>query len=168
MTLDQFIQKNNLQAGDAVVVKKDVIGLLDHYLIYLGHYYGEHKFIANYTQGTKILSYSELNNFSQYLLPTRIRRFIGNKIQRNAAVERALSRSDQNSYHLLLNNCEHYANYVQHGKDFSHQTSLFGAGMTVTGLAVAASSKTDTGKGVGTAMAIFGLLTLMIDNTNNK
>ena len=164
ITLDQFIQQNNIKPGDAVVAKKDVIGLLDHYLIYLGYYHGEHKFMANYLKGTRILTYGELNNYSSSLSPTRIRRFIGTQIQRNAVVERALSRKDQNSYHLILNNCEHFVTYAQEGKAYSQQTNVFGAGMAVTGLAVAASSKTDVGKGVGTAMAILGLLTLMIEN----
>lgn len=164
MILDKFIEQNNIQPGDAVVVKKDIIGLLDHYLIYLGFYNREHKFIANYIGGTRILSYEELNKFSQRYSPTRIRRFKGNQIQRNAAVERALSRRDQNSYHLILNNCEHLVTYSQEGRAYSQQSKIFGTGMAVTGLAVAASSKTDVGKSVGTAMAIFGLIALMIDS----
>jgi len=166
MTLNQFIQSNNLRAGDAVVVKKDNIGLLDHYLIYLGFSFGEHKFIANYFHGTKILSYGDLSNFSQQYSPARIRRFKGNEIQREAAITRALSRRDQQSYHLILNNCEHYANYVQAGTPYSQQTTVFGTGMAVTGLAVAASAKSDAGRGLGAAMTVLGLLTLMIDNNN--
>lgn len=166
MTLNQFIQSNNLRSADAIIVKKNVIGLLDHYLIYLGYWNGEHKFIANYFQGTRILSHGELFNFSQKYSPTRIRRFIGNEVQRNAAVTRALSRKDQQSYHLLLNNCEHLATYVQEGRTYSQQTTLFGAGMAVTGLTMAASSKSDTGKGIGATMAVLGLLTLLIDNND--
>lgn len=166
MTLNQYIQQNNLQPGDAVVVKKENIGLLDHYLIYLGQHSGEHKFIANYFGGTRILHYAELVDFSTRYSPRRIRRFIGNDLQRQAAVARALSRKDQKSYHLILNNCEHYANYVQSGKNSSQQTTAFGAGMAVTGLAVAASSKSTTGRGVGTAMAVLGLLTIMMEKSN--
>jgi hypothetical protein len=165
MTLNQFIEQNNIQPGDAVVAKKDNIGLLDHYLIYLGqNYHSEHIFMANYFQGTRILSYEELNWFSQSFSPTRIRRFKGNDLQRNAAVQRALSRKDQDSYHLLLNNCEHFVTYAQEGKAHSQQTNVFGAGMAVTGLAVAASSKNDVGKSVGATMAILGFLTLMMNN----
>src|SRR5258708_1728151 len=126
MTLEQFISQNNLRGGDAVVVKKNNIGLLDHYLIYLGHHYGEHKFIANYLRGTRILTHTELYEYSTTFSPNRIRRFKGNSIQRDAAVQRALNRCDQNSYHLLLNNCEHFANYVQEGKSYSKQTTTFG------------------------------------------
>ena len=164
MTLDQFIRDYKVKPADAIVVKKDFIGLLDHYLIYLGYYSGEHKFIANYLRGTKILSYAELNSFSREFSPSRIRKFKGNDIQRNAAVERALSRCDQYSYHLILNNCEHFANYVQEGKPFSKQTTVFGAGLAVTGLAMAASSKNDANKSIGVLMAALGLLTLFQDS----
>lgn len=166
MTLNQFIQLNNLRPADAVVVKKDGIGLLDHYLIYLGSSFGQHKFIANYFHGTRILSYDELSDFSQKYNPSRIRRFVGNEVQRDAAVARALSRKDQQSYHLLLNNCEHYVTYTQEGTSYSQQTTIFGASMAVTGLAVAASSKSDVGKGLGVAMTALGLLTLILDNDN--
>jgi len=165
MTLNQFIEHNKVKQGDAIVVKKDNIGLLDHYLIYLGQLFGEHKFIANYFSGTRILSNSELINFSQKFSPSRIRRFIGTDTQRKAAVTRALSRRDQQSYHLILNNCEHYANYVQTGTAFSNQTNVFGTGMAITGLAMVASSKSEATKKVGTAVAVFGLLALMFENS---
>ncbi len=164
MTINQYIQQNNILPGDAIVVRKNNIGLLDHYLIYLGWYYGEHKFIANYFGGTKILTYGEVYNFSLAYRPSRIRRFKGNNIQRKAAVERALSRKDQNSYHLILNNCEHYANYVQEGKDYSQQTTLFGAGIAVSGLALTASSKNNIGKGIGAAITFAGLLAIALND----
>jgi hypothetical protein len=77
---------------------------------------------------------------------------------------RALSRRDQNSYHLVMKNCEHFANYVQQRNAYSQQTAVFGTGIAVTGLAVAAAAKTDAGRGLGAAMTVLGLLTLMIDN----
>lgn len=164
MTLNQFIQTNGVEAADAIVVKKNDIGLLDHYLIYLGFHNGEHKFIANYFQGTRVLSYSELNNFSQQFSPARINKFKGNQIQRNAAVNRALSRKDQVSYHLLLNNCEHFASYVQTGKSRSEQTTAFGTTLAIAGLSTAALAKNDAAKGTGMVMAALGLLALLIEN----
>jgi len=161
MTLEQFITVNNILPGDAVIVKKNEIGLLDHYLIYLGHNSGDHKFIANYFYGTRILTAAELSSYSLAYSVERIRRFMGNNVQRYAAVQRALSRRDQDSYRLLANNCEHFANYVQTGVSHSQQTRTFGAGLALTGLAVATSSKSDTAKGVGTIMAILGLLTFL-------
>ena len=167
MTLDQFIIQNNIKPADAVVVKKNNIGLLDHYLIYLG-FYGEHKFIANYFGGTKVLSYSQLYDFSQNYQPTRIRKFVGNDYQREVAIERALSRKDQSSYHLLLNNCEHYCNYVQTGEQYSQQTAIFGTSLAVSGLAVASTSKTKAAKGLGATMVALGLLTLILEGNNRN
>lgn len=163
MTLNQFIQTTNLKAADAIVVKKPPFGLLDHYIIYLGFHYGEHKFIANYSKGTRILEQHELIEFAKDFVPNRIRKFIGNDIQRNAAVNRALSRVDENSYHLLLNNCEHYANYVQSNTPFSKQTTVAGTGMVVAGLATAAASKDSTIRGIGLFAAALGLITLLLD-----
>lgn len=163
MTLNQFVAVNEILPGDAVIAKKKTIGFLDHYIIYLGIQDGEHKFIANYTNGVRILSYKELWEFSADYSPKRIRRFMGNEVQRRAAVARALSLQDQNSYHLILNNCEHYANYVQHGKLYSQQTKVFGVGMAATGLAVATSSKNERNKEVGAVITVFGLLTLLLD-----
>lgn len=163
MTLNQFIQINNIKAADAIVVKKLPFGLLDHYLIYLGFHNGEHKFIANYTKGTRILKQTELVQFAQEFMPDRIRKFIGNEVQRNAAVNRALSRVDENSYHLLLNNCEHYVNYVQKSTPYSKQTTVAGSSMVIAGLTTAAASKDATVRGVGLFAAALGLITLLLD-----
>jgi hypothetical protein len=168
MTIDQFITQTRLQPGDAVIVKKKNIGLLDHYLVYLGNHFGDHKFIANYMRGTRILSGPELQGYAETFIPERIRKFKGNDIQRQAAVQRALNRCDENSYHLLLNNCEHFANYVQEGRSYSQQTTTFGTGMAITGLAVAASAKNSQTRNVGAAMAVLGLFTLLMENNNNK
>lgn len=166
--LNNYIRTNNLLPGDAVVVRKDILGLLDHYLIYLGIESNRHQFIVNYGSGTRILQYSDIYEFSREYSPSRIRRFLGNHVQRRAAVNRALNQKDQDSYHLILNNCEHFANYVQSGTSYSQQTTVFGTGLAISGLALAASSKNDEGKGLGLAMTLFGMLTLAIESNNNK
>jgi hypothetical protein len=166
MILEQFISINNILPGDAVVVKKSEIGVLDHYLIYLGQNWGEHKFIANYIYGTRILTAKELQRYSLTYGVERIRRFIGNPVQRNAAVQRALSMRDVASYHLLFNNCEHFANEVQNNSAYSQQTRTFGAGMALTGWAVAAASRSGAGKGVGAVMALLGFMTYLSEKEN--
>ncbi len=163
MTINDFVRTYNLKPADAVVVKKQPFKLLDHYIIYLGEHYGEHIFIANYTKGTRLLTQYELANFTNEFVPERIAPFKGNALQRNAAVERALSRKDQTSYHLLLNNCEHFASFVQHGTPYSQQTKTFGTGLVVTGLIAAASSKQKETQTVGYFAAALGLLTLLMD-----
>lgn len=167
MTMNQFVRHYRVRPADAVIVKKDFIGLLDHYLIYLGvDNYGEHKFIANYTKGVKVLTNQELRKFAAYLSPDRIKWFKGNEMQRLTALQRALSRKDQQSYHLILNNCEHYSNYVQHGTNYSQQTKNLGKGLTLAGIATAAIAGKDNPntRNTGLVLAGLGLLTLLLDN----
>lgn len=166
MTLDDFVSTYGLLPADAMVVKKEPFRLLDHYIIYLGKYSGRHTLIANYVKGTRILSDQEIAAFSQEFSPDRIVRFRGNDIQRNAAVRRALSRKDQISYHLILNNCEHYSSYVQTGTPYSRQTKTFGTGLVFTGLITAASTKKSEVQTVGLFAAALGLITLLLDDDN--
>lgn len=162
--IDAFVRNNGLRAGDAVIVKKEPFRILNHYVIYLGSYYGRHKFVANYTQGVRILEEEDMYKFGEYMTPTRIKRFLGNEVQRNTAVQRALNRVDEQSYNLLLNNCEHYSNYVQTGKPYSGQTKLFGAGLTAAGLISAANSENENNQKAGLIVAGLGLLTLLFDD----
>lgn len=168
MRISEFINRYNLQPADAIAVKKDAIGLLDHYLIYLGEdYWGEHIFMANYTKGTRILSQQELMRFASFMHPVKISRFIGSEYQREEAINRAFELKDQNSYHLILNNCEHFKNHVQLGKPYSGQTNAFGAGLTAAGIATVAASKSDEGKTAGFILAGLGLLTLFLENMDD-
>ncbi len=168
MRISDFVNRYNLQPADAIAVKKDAIGLLDHYLIYLGEdYWGEHLFMANYTKGTRILTQQELMQFASYMHPVRISRFIGTEHQREEALDRAFELKNQNSYHLILNNCEHFKNQVQLGKSYSDQTTMFGTGLTAAGIVTATASKSEEGKAAGLIMAGLGLLTLFLENMDD-
>jgi hypothetical protein len=139
MNIQEFIAANNLQPADAVVVQKEKFGILDHYVIYLGQNgSGEHIFIANFTEGVKFITYWKILEFMNQYVPVRVNRFLGDYIQRNLAVQRALSRLNENSYNLILNNCEHFKNYVHHGVKKSEQVQEFGAALLVTGIGAAA------------------------------
>jgi len=156
MTIHQFINANNLQPADAIVVKKQNFGILDHYVIYLGvGPDGEHKFIANFTEGIKFISYWKIIQFMETYMPVRINRFIGDHFQRTYAVQRALSRVNENSYNLILNNCEHFKNYVHHGVEKSEQVQDFGKALTVGGLGLAVAGAATEDK----RLAVAGLFT---------
>lgn len=159
--LDTFITCNHIQPADAVVVKKQPFKLLDHYLVYLGKDNYGHVFIANYTQGTRILREHDLAQFLTDFVPSRIVRFIGNYIQRDAAVQRALSRRDQSSYHLIVNNCEHFSTYVQTGKGESSQVQAISSGLVLTGLITASAAKQEETKAIGFLAATIGLMALL-------
>jgi len=137
--LKQFILFNNLQPGDVIIVKEKGKGifrdLIDHYIIYLG---GD-AFMANYTEGTRILTCPVIFKFLPSMTVSRIRRFKGNWYDRQIAVQRALAHKDRRSYHLIVENCEHFANHVQFGKSSSDQVLIGGTSATLVGLGLMAT-----------------------------
>jgi hypothetical protein len=139
MSLDQYIYSNNIRKADAIKVAKSW-GLLTHYVIYLGreseytnfgmqhgYYQGGrngHLFIANMTDGVKVLAEAEVIQHLETYQPTGINRFNGNEYERQAAIHRALEKRNEASYNLILNNCEHFASYVQTGNPSSGQAQV--------------------------------------------
>ena len=131
MTIDQFIRTFSIKQVDAIVMKKKMFGMLDHYVLYMGVRGGRHVFVANYTQGVREVSNEELAKFLQFLEPTKIERFEGNYLQRNQAIQRAWSRVGERAYDYLENNCEHFKNWVHNGIHRSEQAENFKAGSSV-------------------------------------
>ena len=142
--LDRFVKECELRPGDGIVVKKRFLGLLKHYVVYLGKDRGRHLFIANMVGGVKILNSGQISEFLQYMEPRRIIRFEGNERERKQAVERALTYPNSRNYQLIANNCEHYFNYIQKGKGYSAQTATFGAGLALSGVVMAANNASKT------------------------
>lgn len=162
--INQFIQANNIRPADAIVVQKQKFGILDHYVIYLGvGGDGEHKFIANYSNGIRFLSYLLIFQYLRSYSPISINRFNGDDTQRQLAVSRALSRLNEDSYHLILNNCEHFKNYVQYGIEKSEQVEDFGKALAIGGIGLAvtgAATKNDRIATVGLFSAVLGLIAI--------
>jgi hypothetical protein len=136
MTIQQFINQNQLQQADVIVLKKKFFGMLDHFAVFLGYdsYLGVPLFAANYTKGTEFIRQEELASFLSQLVPERVERFVGTEIQRQHAVQRALSRIGADDYNYFTNNCEHYKNFVQSGMAHSEQSENFGKGIAVGAL----------------------------------
>lgn len=153
----------NIRPADAIVVKKEKFGILDHYVIYLGiDSNGEHKFIANYTKGIQFITLSEIVSFLKTYIPVRINRFIGTELQRLSAVKRALSRLNERAYNLILNNCEHFKNWVHHGLGTSEQVEVAGKTLTAAGAGVGLigiATKDDNLVMVGLITALIGAIT---------
>jgi hypothetical protein len=162
MTIQQFITSYCIRPADAIVVKKESFGILDHYVVYLGvDQFGEHKFIANYSKGVRFLPLFEIVKFLQKYVPVRLNRFVGSELQRQFAVHRALSRLNENSYNLILNNCEHFSNWVQNGTPESDQVENFGnillAGGAFLGF-LGLASEDENLTGVGLLSAALGAI----------
>ncbi len=124
--LNNFITENNILPGDVIVVNKSIIPI-DHYLVYMGKDTNNSNwFMANLKSkgGVSWLSEQEVSSKSNGMHPDRIRRFKKNKIERKEALERAKSNLGE-SYDLITNNCEHFANEVQFNKKSNRQVTVF-------------------------------------------
>ncbi|WP_282085161.1 lecithin retinol acyltransferase family protein [Aquimarina algiphila] len=119
--INNLIIQNQLQPADVIVAKKRTgLGrILNHYIVYLGN----QSFIGNLMDGVKHLSQKELKELLIEYEPTKIRRFTGSNFQRRLALNRAYSRLGD-KYNLLNFNCEHFANWVQKGKENSNQATI--------------------------------------------
>jgi hypothetical protein len=147
MDIRQFIENNGIKQADVIIVKREKLGLFDHYVIFLGYERetGEPIFIANYSDGVKILPTFQLLQFLETYKPVSIRKFRGAEQERQYAIDRAIQDLETRSsyaYSLIKNNCEHFANWVQKGvresdqvKDFGKATTVGGLGLTAVGLA---------------------------------
>lgn len=107
--------------ADVIVAKKrNGLGrILNHYIVYVGN----ETFIGNLEDGVKILPKSELSKLLIDYEPVNIKPFKGTNYQRNQAVHRAYGRLGE-KYNLLNFNCEHFANWVQKGKENSVQVTI--------------------------------------------
>ena len=112
---------SQLYPADVIVAKKrNGLGrILNHYVVYVGN----ETFIGNLQDGVKVLSESELSDLLVDYEPVRIKPFEGTDFQRNQAINRAYHKLGQ-KYSLLNFNCEHFANWVQKGKENSVQVSI--------------------------------------------
>lgn len=167
MTINAFVYINNLEPGDVVVAKKaELFGILDHYIVFTGWnaYQNQYEFVANFQDGVKLMPSSDIQDLIKKYVPTRIRKFVGDHNVRDAAIKRVHQKLNlKEAYNLFRHNCEHFANYVQLGKEISLQSQKAGLGLIGTGLITATVSKNKNIQLVGGGMAALGLLLLILE-----
>jgi hypothetical protein len=171
MTIQQFIAVNNIRPADAIIMNKKFFGMLDHYVIYMGIHRNQHRFIANYTDGVKVIPNHEFNQFLRVLQPSSVDRFPGPDHLRRNAVQRALSRVGEKAYDLFANNCEHFKNWVHHGIENSLQVENFGTSMTIGGLtlaAIGAHEKNKTMTWIGIGATLLGAIAYAIEKNQDN
>lgn len=129
---------NSLKEADAVVLRKKILGMVDHFAIFVGYRGNKPIFVANYKDGVREVSNSEIKEILKTLQPTAIQKFNGTEYERRKATSRALSRVGERAYNYVSNNCEHFKNWVHSGEHRSEQVNKAGnIALTVaTGTAV--------------------------------
>ena len=136
MSINEFIKTNNLKPTDALVLRKRFFGMVDHYVLFMGYRANRPMFVANYKDGVKEVSASEINKYLQVLEPQSIERFNGNENERMVAIKRALSRIGEKAYNYFGNNCEHFKNWVHYGKNYSSQVNVAGKSAMIAGAGI--------------------------------
>jgi len=138
MNLHAIIMSNHLREADAVVLRKKILGMVDHFAIFVGYRGSNPVFVANYKDGVREVSNSEMKEVLKTLKPTAIQKFNGTEYERRKATHRALSRVGERAYNYVSNNCEHFKNWVHSGEHRSEQVNKAGnIALTVaTGTAV--------------------------------
>jgi hypothetical protein len=160
MQLSKFITAHNLKPADAIMLRKKFMGMVDHYVVYVGVIENRHRFVANHKSGVSFVSEGELRQYVTILEPQRIERFEGDESERSEALKRAFSAIGQ-PYHLIRSNCEHFKEWVQRGQWRSQQVSDAGTGTALTGAALAIgglAAKNGKVAGAGLGLLALGLI----------
>lgn len=119
-----FIKKHNLKPGDRIIVPKSDWDVVQHHVIYRGvDYAGRHIISENKDAiGVRRIYLYDLISTSSKI--TSINPFKGTEYERQLALKRADEKLGE-KYILFSFNCEHYCDYVQHGKSSSKQVEYF-------------------------------------------
>lgn len=164
MTLNQFVIANGLKQADAIILRKKLLAMVDHYAIFMGYRNITPVFIANYRDGVKEVTMAEMSTVLQTYQPTQIDRFPGPEHERLAAVNRAWSRVGERAYSYIKNNCEHFKNWVHHSENRSEQVRTAGnISLGLGGVALIAAVGAKNGKVAGIALILL-LLGLFLKN----
>jgi hypothetical protein len=117
---DYYKLLNNLKPIDVIVAKKRVgLGrILNHYIVYLGNGI----FVGNLKGSVKQVTQSELYELLKVYEPVEVRPFTGTQLDERDAIFRVNEKLGQ-PYSFLGFNCEHFANWVQYGKETSSQVT---------------------------------------------
>jgi hypothetical protein len=134
MNIYQFISLNKLKPADAVELACRQAGFPMHYAIYLGIRHGQPTFIANITEGIRVIQGKQLLDFVAKYEVTDIERFTGTMGERTAILKRAISRLGEKGYNLVFNNCEHFKNWVLHNESKSKQVIRIGSTIAISGV----------------------------------
>lgn len=170
--VNELISRHKLRIIDAIVLRKRFIGMVDHYVLFVG-YNKEHEpvFLANYKTGVQFVPHTDMVKYLDMLEPEKIIPFKGNDIERSQAIERAKSRIGERAYDYFANNCEHFVTWVHTGKHNSKQVADVGVGLIAAGAVVAiggATKKSDAAVALGFGALLLGALLKFGFNDNDE
>lgn len=126
--MHQKILQLGLLPADRIVVPKSGLHIVQHHAVYLGQNHFGVDLIAENKIGFGVRLVTANDFFKEVSEVTRVERFNLSNYERKLAVQKALQKLGQ-PYHLIDFNCEHFAEYIQHGKHKSRQVENVLAGL---------------------------------------
>ena len=137
--ITKFIEANQLQKGDVIIVENLGFGLQSQFVPFLGYdAYRQPMLAADTEYGVRFLNRWEIQQFFQELNPQRIKRFQGSDTERNEVVQIARENLNEDTFNLVLN-------WTENGRN---KSSAGGSGGWGWGAAIAA---------LGIGLLIWGL-----------
>jgi len=127
-----YANKYGLLPADRIIEPIFVTGLSKHHAIYLGADNAGTEWIAENYKFRDVRLVTAAAYFAR-LQPFKVKKFAGSPTERKQAVQRALQEIGK-PYDLINYNCEHFAEYVQHGRAASRQIEMVKEGLGVAAL----------------------------------
>lgn len=126
--MNKYVYQHRLRPGDEIVLPKSAFNLVQHYAVYLGEDNAGTSWIVENKQGHGVKLTKADDFFPAGGSVTRINRFTGSALEREALVKKALD-SVGRSYHLINFNCEHFSTELRSGRARSRQVEKVGWGV---------------------------------------
>jgi uncharacterized protein YycO len=121
--MHSVLKRYAIRPGDRIVEPKSNLRIVQHHSIYLGSDMNGTDWIIENKVGFGVRLISADEYFRTVIEITRVERFNGTQGDRRRLVERALEQVGQ-PYSYINYNCEGFANYVQHGHNYSRQAGV--------------------------------------------
>jgi hypothetical protein len=142
--INSLIEKSGIRPGDTLWTKNQLLGLQDHYVVYLGKDDFEvHWVVGRFEHGIRVLTEDQIAYLIKHSVNVRMNRFSGSDELRMKAVDRMYERLDTPTFMLILRHCQEHVTEVKAGNDgfqWDKVKKHVGIGLTVLGAVGIASA----------------------------
>jgi hypothetical protein len=163
--LNQMIATGEIKGGDGIEVVDPRISFIKHYFTFertdedgYNWFFVSHAGLGS----VQLQREDEIANLADKFKIGKVKRFIGDQLERKLAIERGHSILGK-KYYWVGANCENSCNFIQTGISFSNQTRAISTVVMVTGVVTAAASKNKTVQAAGILAFFAGLFALLVD-----
>ena len=132
LDIDTLIERSGIRPGDSVWMKNCLLGLTDHYLIYLGrNENGIPTFVGRMEFGMVELTPEQIAYLIGNTYAARVNQLDCEEAHRVTAVRRMEDRMDIITYNLILRNSKEFKEEVKAAPKFNWKQIPIGFGVTL-------------------------------------